>query len=355
MNELAGIVAEHFVRYPASGIQDLTKLVYQNEFGCGHLLDDPVSGAARLREEWGAASGQNGGSLFEDIGNGLARMHIAAAKDNHIPESLFYRAFVCSAQERRGTMEGFRAKIELLPQLCRVGALPFDPDAIGGFIEAWRLKGCPPFSHSDPYKAAYRPAYRVVLAQCAELLPLACEIFGRQNSKTVLAIDGRCGAGKTTMAKTLAALLDAAVVHMDDFFLPGRLRTDQRLAEAGGNIHYERFLDEVIAGLRSGKAFQYRKFSCAEMDYTDVVTVEEKPVTIVEGVYSMHPLFQKAYDIRVFCDIDKDRQQSRLLVRDGAERYKQYRDRWIPLEETYFKTFKIRESCDCFYPALCSF
>ena len=50
----------------------------------------------------------------------------------------------------------------------------------------------------------------------------------------VIAIDGRAGAGKTTFANELADLLCGEIVPMDHFFLPPELRTEERLAEAGG-------------------------------------------------------------------------------------------------------------------------
>ena len=66
----------------------------------------------------------------------------------------------------------------------------------------------------------------------------------------VIAMDGRAAAGKTTLAEELAVTLGGAVVHMDDFFLPGELRTPERLAAPGGNVHAERFVEEVLPYLR---------------------------------------------------------------------------------------------------------
>ena len=72
----------------------------------------------------------------------------------------------------------------------------------------------------------------------------------------VIAVDGRAAAGKTTFAEELAVTLGGAVVHMDDFFLPGELRTPERLAAPGGNVHAERFAEEVLPFLRRGAAFR---------------------------------------------------------------------------------------------------
>ncbi|MEI3593674.1 MAG: DUF3842 family protein [Lachnospiraceae bacterium] len=58
----------------------------------------------------------------------------------------------------------------------------------------------------------------------------------------IIAIDGRCAAGKTTLAARLAKELGGDVIHMDDFFCRLTLRTQERRSEPGGNVHYERIL-----------------------------------------------------------------------------------------------------------------
>ena len=70
----------------------------------------------------------------------------------------------------------------------------------------------------------------------------------------ILAIDGRCASGKTTIATELAHTLNADLIHMDDFFLRPEQRTPERLAIPGENIDHERFLTEVLEPLRAGKS-----------------------------------------------------------------------------------------------------
>ena len=57
----------------------------------------------------------------------------------------------------------------------------------------------------------------------------------------IVAIDGKCTSGKTTLASQLAEIYDCNVFHMDDFFLRPEQRTPERFAEVGGNVDYERF------------------------------------------------------------------------------------------------------------------
>ena len=65
------------------------------------------------------------------------------------------------------------------------------------------------------------------------------------NDKIIIAIDGGCASGKTTLSKKLAEIYDANVIHMDDFFLPFEMRTEERMKEIGGNFDYCRFKKEV--------------------------------------------------------------------------------------------------------------
>lgn len=168
----------------------------------------------------------------------------------------------------------------------------------------------------------------------------------------VIAIDGRCASGKTTLAQELGAYLGAEIVHMDDFFLPKELRTPERLSQPGGNVHYERFLEEVMPALRKPQAFFYRKFDCSAMRLTETVKVAASPYRIVEGAYSQHPALSEYADIRIFCDIDPMQQQARILERNGEKALPVFRERWIPMEEQYFREYEIREQAD--YVVFCS-
>ena len=53
------------------------------------------------------------------------------------------------------------------------------------------------------------------------LLTVIRALLGRQ-TRVIAAIDGRCGAGKSTLAAQLQAQLSCRVFHMDDFFLQPR-------------------------------------------------------------------------------------------------------------------------------------
>lgn len=185
-------------------------------------------------------------------------------------------------------------------------------------------------------------------------------IYGQENWLTVLleeisalpegnhtiAIDGRCAAGKTTLAEILADRLDARVVHMDDFFLPTNLRTQERLEEPGGNVHYERFLEEIIPHLNEGSAFFYQRFDCSRMEPGEHRKLPAARFTIVEGAYSCHPILGSYMSFRVFMDVESKTQEDRIRERNGQERLLVFREKWIPMEEKYITEFQIKEKAD---------
>lgn len=164
--------------------------------------------------------------------------------------------------------------------------------------------------------------------------------------RLVVAIDGNCGSGKTTLADALAEQFDSNVIRMDDFFLPPELRTKDRLLEAGGNVHYERFVEEVITPLSQDESFDYRVFCCHKMDYIGSSKVEKKSLTIVEGAYSMRPDFRPAYDLNIFVTCDREEQYARILKRNGDQGLKMFQERWIPMEDRYFQAYGVKALCD---------
>ena len=162
----------------------------------------------------------------------------------------------------------------------------------------------------------------------------------------IIALDGRCAAGKTTLAAWLAEQLDGDVIHMDDFFLPLSLRTPERRSEPGGNVHYERFREEVLPKLRTGEAFSYQRFDCSHMALGDWIPVKNSGFLFVEGAYSCHPVLGEYMDRKIFLDIDGKTQTERICRRNGEERLQDFQQLWIPLEEAYFQAFFIEKNTD---------
>ena len=165
----------------------------------------------------------------------------------------------------------------------------------------------------------------------------------------ILAIDGRCGAGKTTLAHWIQENTGCNVVSVDDFYLPLAQRTPERMAQPGGHIHWERLLSEVIHPLRRERAAVYRPYDCHTDRFLEEITLAPMFATLVEGAYSCLPELWPLYDIRIFLTIDPEHQLQRIEARSGKEGLAAFREIWIPREEDYFQTYQIPAHCEyCF-------
>lgn len=161
MEELKVVLIRHAARYPLMQPTDAVKLIYQNEFGGGHMIRDEQACLAYLRREYDSITKDANVPLYEEIGNGIVRVHLAAVK----PEDLAQlgRDFIRSAAEHTGSKERFLEKLDVLRQLTAEGYFQFDKMELEAYLSEYIRSGCPAVSHSDSYRNAYRPAYRVVL------------------------------------------------------------------------------------------------------------------------------------------------------------------------------------------------
>lgn len=165
-----------------------------------------------------------------------------------------------------------------------------------------------------------------------------------ETERVIVAIDGSCASGKTTLAQLLHQAYGCSVFHMDDFFLQPRQRTPQRYAEPGGNVDRERFEEEVLAPLRAGETVRAARFDCCTMTLQPMAPAEPTRLSVVEGSYCLHPALRETYTLSVFLKIDPETQRQRIACRNGEDALQRFVNRWIPLEQAY------HEACEpeCF-------
>ena len=184
------------------------------------------------------------------------------------------------------------------------------------------------------------------LEQNAQSIAFAAQHLQGAPAPLRIALDGRCAAGKTTLANRLAEQYGWGVIHLDDFFLQPAQRTSQRLAEPGGNLDRERLISEVLLPLTRHRPGVYRVFDCRTMGFAAVPRpLPAAPVVLLEGSYACHPDLRPLCGLHVFLTVDPGEQLRRLTARNPA-RLQDFRTRWIPMEEQYFRYFHIPETCD---------
>ena len=364
---LLQLLQTQFAKYPAMQLTDCIKLLYQRILGSEHMFMEPDRCYQLLSEEKKNIGTDPAFPPYEELGGNCCRFHLLPLSSDfsqsmddslqlHTLCSLFLKSMPAlsnHAEEKKALLD---QALTWLLSWIQDGILPFDPEESKQFLMLYRKKGCPAIHHSQSFRNAYHPAYRLLRTDYAFYFSLFARInqlFTRKKH-VVLAIDGKCGAGKSTLASLLATVYSCNVIHMDDFYLPADLRTKERLTEAGGNIHYERFSAQVLPSLLTLqqdspliKDASYQVFDCHRMDYQDFrPAITDLPLTIVEGSYCLRPEFREAYDLKVFLTVSETEQKERLLARNGKEAYQSFESRWIPMELQYFETFQIAGNCD---------
>ncbi|MCL2372674.1 MAG: hypothetical protein FWC78_04650 [Defluviitaleaceae bacterium] len=335
--------------------QDVVKLCFQAAYGAEHLLTNLEKAQSYFDAEVLAASAEGAQKnsvgrkirptefeipLFEKITANVCRVNIQPWVALGLPPGWLFSLFVLSAANETAPQQKEQLFFRYIQQangLAAAGNFPFTLTQWQEYWQQYQAKtGGKPQAvhHSQAYRQQQNPAYRVIAGEYVQVAEAASRLAGL--AAGVIAIDGRAAAGKTTLAANLAKITGACIIHMDDFFLPPQLRTPQRLAQPGGNIHHERFAKEVLPHINSGAAFKYNIFDCSIMAINGQRQIPASPWRIVEGVYSQHPIFGDYANVKLFCDIDKTTQMERILKRNGQKMAERFEKEWLPMEEEYF-------------------
>lgn len=337
---------EHIKAHPRAQIRDLFKYLHQSALGCEHLVANRERALDYILREYESLSLHAAGTI-EPLDGAYSRVPLSYLKEGLTPETL--STVFCRSAKKEPTGEAdLQEKLQVARHLAAEGVLPFSLTNFDAELDAWRQSGFSALHHSEEFRAAYAPAYRVIANGYVKILPLLSKIDTvlQKKGQAVIAIEGGSASGKTTLAATLEDLYGCTVFHMDDFFLRPEQRTAARLAEIGGNVDRERFLEEVLHPLSRGENINYQRFDCATQSLLSPTTVAPGTLTVIEGAYSMHSDLAPYYDLSVFLDVTLACQRERILKRNTPAFAKRFFEEWIPLEHAYFTATNIKARCD---------
>jgi uridine kinase len=156
----------------------------------------------------------------------------------------------------------------------------------------------------------------------------------------IVAIDGCGGAGKSTLARTLAAALDAAaIVPTDDF--------------ASWDDQFEwwpRLLEQIIVPLRRGEIARYQRFDWGTRQLAEWIELPHNPARVIlEGVAAMRREFEPYLAYRIWVDTPRDVRLRRGVERDGEALRSQW-DRWMAAEADYVASDRPMDRADVIVP-----
>ncbi|PZU47247.1 MAG: hypothetical protein DI566_05945 [Microbacterium sp.] len=175
-------------------------------------------------------------------------------------------------------------------------------------------------SSADPLEAA--------LARAASLVHDAIAALDPAGPPPIVLIDGRSGAGKTTLAARLREGWsgEVGVIGLDEIY-PGW----DGLAEGAEIVRAS-----ILEPLTGGREARWRRWDWARSrPGAEVVTPPGTPL-IIEGSGVLTPASAALAPVRVWLEAPADTRRERALARDG-DTYRPHWDRWAVQEERHLR------------------
>lgn len=151
--------------HPAYTVIDLIKQCYQAAHGAEHLLTDTEAARGYLEREFADVAAKDI-PLCEPISEDVCRVNIAAWKYRGLPPAELFELFAASAYPRENGRERLLHYLREAEKFIEAYGVRLAADARA--LAEYRKGEMPPVHHSEAYRCAEHPAYRVVDASLLE-------------------------------------------------------------------------------------------------------------------------------------------------------------------------------------------
>jgi uridine kinase len=157
---------------------------------------------------------------------------------------------------------------------------------------------------------------------------------------SLIAIDGRAGAGKTTLAarfyKELSVDKTVGIIHMDDLYNGWEKALDEGLTKT---------LESIVKSHHNNVAFEIEIFNWQSLSFDSKREINPVDVLILEGVGAGQKVVRDAGATLYWLDIDAEVGIARVLNRDGNQIAPQMKQ-WQIVQEIHFMQDKTRENAE---------
>lgn len=144
----------------------------------------------------------------------------------------------------------------------------------------------------------------------------------RAGAVRVIAIDGRAGSGKTTLAGQLAERVAAPIVQLEQLY-PGW---------DGLQAGIDLLVEAVLVPLSAGEIAQVPRYDWLASRFGEPWPLEHPELLIVEGVGAGARKAASFASVLVWLELDADRRKERAMARDGAV-FAPHWTRWAAQED----------------------
>ncbi len=203
------------------------------------------------------------------------------------------------------------------------------------------LRGAPP--RRTPYRSRRAPQVSrehlvdtgpVSHSAYESLLELIADSPALPSGGRIIAIDGRSGAGKTTVATALAAALDCPILTVDEL-CPGW----------DGLGQVPTLLAAALEPLAQGRSGHYRRYDWITGERDGNIELEPTAWLVVDGVGSASRLCRPSLTYVIWIEADEAHRKARALARDGAV-FAGVWDRWAVQESALFEQEQTAAAAD---------
>jgi uridine kinase len=144
----------------------------------------------------------------------------------------------------------------------------------------------------------------------------------RADTTRVIAIDGRAGAGKSTLARRLADCIDAPLVQLEQLY-PGW---------DGLQAGIDLLVEAVLVPLSAARVAQVPRYDWLVSRFIEPWPLEHPELLIVEGVGAGARAAAGFASVLVWLELDADLRKERALARDG-DVFRPHWEHWAEQED----------------------
>ncbi|MBH0129444.1 uridine kinase [Salinibacterium sp. NK8237] len=166
----------------------------------------------------------------------------------------------------------------------------------------------------------------------------------------LIGVSGFCGAGKSTLARALAAELPGCVrIRGDDFLNPEK--SHERSSDWSG-VERLRLRNEVLDPVRRGISGSFRRFDWAARALGAAEPLPEAKIVVVDLIGLFHPELAGAWDLTVWVDVGLAQATEQGKARDrrlGRQHERLWDEVWVPNEQDFVERFDPRSHADVLY------
>jgi hypothetical protein len=160
-------LSEQIKKHPSMQPQDVVKLCYQAAFGAEHLLSDTAAARRYLYAELDSVEAVDG-ELCEPLTDGICRVNLAVWKARGLPCETLFEIFAESARLECVGEAAFCEYLDVAEQMAADGKLGFTLESWQAFLSQYKAFGGGAVHHSQVYRQAEKPSYRIVKRELIE-------------------------------------------------------------------------------------------------------------------------------------------------------------------------------------------